>query len=316
MFGKLFKHDMKSTMRIGLPLLIAALALVIVGIFNSLFASFTQDLSIKMIEWSVDGTINERVAVVLTILVALATMISSFFQSISTMVLSATYIAMVIINLVRFYKNLITDEGYLMFTLPVRPIEILSSKVVNACIWNFAAYIIAMGGALIQTAPMYIRTIALAIIANKEMGLEVNLWSIIEQVFGVSGINPMLLVLMLMLAVAVSLCIVIATPVFMFFTIYLGGVVAKKHKLLAGAGFTILGYEIYSILETIIVFFTITCALLPIFFIEKAPGAEILNYVFVIISIILALSVVVLIAAIAVFFILTKWLMTKKLNLP
>ncbi len=316
MFGKLFKYDMKSTMRVGLPLLIAALALVVFGVLNNLFSAFTQDLSLKMTEWLVNGTINERLATVLTILITLTTLISSFLQSIGSMVLAATYIAMIIINLVNFYKNLITDEGYLMFTLPVRPIEILSSKVVNACIWNFAAYAVVLVGSLVQSLPTYIRTIALIIIANKDLGLEIDLWPIIQEVFGVSGISPMLLALMIVLAIAVSLCIVIATPVFMFFTIYLGGVVAKKHKLLAGAGFTLLGYEVYTIIETIIVFFTITCALLPIFFVENTNGAEILNYVFIIISIILALSVVLLIAAIVIFFILTKWLMTKKLNLP
>ena len=315
MFAKLFKHDMKATMRVGLPLLIGAIVLVLFGIFNNLFSAFTQDLSIKMTEWMVDGTINERLSVILTILITLTALISNFFQSIGSMVLAAVYIAMVIINLVNFYKNLITDEGYLMFTLPVRPIEILSSKLVNACIWNFAAYIIVLAGSILQGAPMYIRTIALMIKANKEYGLDVELWPIIEQVFGVSGLNPMLLVLMLVLAIAVSLCIVIATPTFMFFTIYLGGVIAKKHKLLAGAGFTILGYEVYSIIETIIVFFTVGCALIPVFFVENV-GAEILNYVFIIVSIILALSVVLLIAAIVIFFLLTKWLMTKKLNLP
>ena len=316
MFAKLFKHDMRNTMRIGLPLLIGAIALVLFGIFNNLFACFTQDLSLKMLEWTFDGTIDERLAVVLSILISLTSMISTFFSSIGTMVLAATYIAMVIINLVNFYKNLITDEGYLMFTLPVRPIEILSSKLVNACIWNFSAYVIVLTGALLQGAPTYIRAIALMIETNKELGLEVEIWPVIQETFGISGINPMLLVLMLVLAIAVSICIVIATPAFMFFTIYLGGVIAKKHKLLAGAGFTLLGYEIYSILETIIAFFSIGCALIPVFFIKNVTGAEILNYVFIILSIILSLSVVLLIAAIVIFFILTKWLMTKKLNLP
>lgn len=316
MFAKLFKHDMRNTMRVGLPLLIGAIALVLFGIFNNLFSCFTNDMSLKMLEWSNNGTIDERLSIVLSILIALATMISGFFSSIGTMVLAATYIAMVIINLVNFYKNLITDEGYLMFTLPVRPIEILSSKLINACIWNFSAYVIVLTGALLQSVPTYIRTIALMVKTYKELGLEIEIWPVIQEIFGISGLNPMLLALMLVLTMVVSFCIVIATPAFMFFTIYLGGVVAKKHKLLAGAGFTILGYEIYSILETIIVFFSIGCALIPVFFVKNAAGAEILNYVFIILSIILSLSAFLLIAAIVIFFILTKWLMTKKLNLP
>ena len=316
MFAKLLKYDMKSTMRVGLPLLIAAVALVLFGVFNNLFSMFTQDMNMNIAEWVNEGAINERVYMVLTILISLLTLISSFFQSIGSMVLAAAYLAMVIINLVNFYKNLITDEGYLMFTLPVRPIELLSSKVVNACIWNLAAYVIVLGGAIIQTLPTYIYSIALYVRTMKEYGVEIKLWEIIQEVFGISGINPMLLVLVLVLAIAVSLCIVVATPVFMFFTIYLGGVIAKKHKLLAGAGFSFLGYELYSIIETIIVFFTIACALIPVFFIKNTSGAEVINYVLIIVGAILALSVIVLMAAIVLFFTLTKWLMTKKLNLP
>ena len=316
MFAKLLKYDMKTTMRVGLPLLIAAVALAVLGILNSLFSMFMQDMTLNISEWMIEGAIENRLYIVLTILITLLTLISSFFQSIGSMVLAAAYLAMVIINLVNFYKNLITDEGYLMFTLPVRPIELLSSKVINACIWNFAAYVIVLGGAIIQTLPTYIYSIALSIKTMKEYGVEINVWETIQDLLGISGVSPMLLVLFFVLAVAVSICIVIATPVFMFFTIYLGGVIAKKYKLLAGAGFTYLGYQIYSIIETIIVFFTIGCALIPIFFVENTSGAEVINYVLIIVCAILALSVIVLMAAIVLFFMLTKWLMTKKLNLP
>ena len=316
MFAKLLKYDMKLTMRVGLPLLIAAIALALFGICNNLFSMFLQDMTLNISEWMVEGAIENRLYIVLTILISLLSLISSFFQSIGSMVLAAAYLAMVIINLVNFYKNLITDEGYLMFTLPVRPIELLSSKVLNACIWNLAAYVIVLGGAIIQTLPTYIYSIVLSIKTMKEYGIEVNIWETVQELLGISGISPMLIILFFVLAAAVSICIVIATPVFMFFTIYLGGVIAKKHKLLAGAGFTYLGYQIYSIIEAIIVFFTIGCALIPIFFLENTSGAEVINYVLIIICAILALSVIVLMAAIVLFFTLTKWLMTKKLNLP
>ena len=316
MFAKLLKYDMKLTMRVGLPLLIVALSLAVFGVSNNLFAMFMQDMTLNISEWMVEGAIDDRLYIVLTILVSLLSLISSFFQSIGSMVLAAAYLAMVIINLVNFYKNLITDEGYLMFTLPVRPIELLSSKVINACIWNLAAYVIVLSGAIIQTLPTYIYSIVLSIKTMKEYGVEVNIWETVQEILGISGISPMLIILFFVLAGAVSICVVIATPVFMFFTIYLGGVIAKKHKLLAGAGFTYLGYQIYSIIESIIVFFTIGCALIPIFFVKNISGAEVINYVLIIICAILALSVIVLMAAIVLFFTLTKWLMTKKLNLP
>ena len=71
----------------------------------------------------------------------------------------------------------------------------------------------------------------------KEYGVEINVWETIQDLLGISGVSPMLLVLFFVLAVAVSICIVIATPVFMFFTIYLGGVIAKKIDFFKGCVF-------------------------------------------------------------------------------
>ena len=38
---------------------------------------------------------------------------------------------------IRFYKNFFTDEGYLMFTLPVKTSELLLSKLLVAVLWRF-----------------------------------------------------------------------------------------------------------------------------------------------------------------------------------
>lgn len=38
---------------------------------------------------------------------------------------------------VRFYKNFFTDEGYLMFTLPVKTSDLLFSKLLVAVLWRF-----------------------------------------------------------------------------------------------------------------------------------------------------------------------------------
>ncbi len=45
---------------------------------------------------------------------------------------------------VRFYKNLFTDEGYLMHTLPVTPASLIHSKVIVATIWTILDAIIAI----------------------------------------------------------------------------------------------------------------------------------------------------------------------------
>lgn len=42
----------------------------------------------------------------------------------------------VVINIVRFYKNLVTDEGYLTFTLPVSSKQIIASKLISSLVMD------------------------------------------------------------------------------------------------------------------------------------------------------------------------------------
>ncbi len=45
----------------------------------------------------------------------------------------------------RFYKNLVTDEGYLMHTLPVTPNQLVMSKLIVAMTWTTASVICIAG---------------------------------------------------------------------------------------------------------------------------------------------------------------------------
>lgn len=46
-----------------------------------------------------------------------------------------------IFMIVRFYKNLMSDEGYLMFTLPVKPTQLVNSKLITSIIWTIVSII-------------------------------------------------------------------------------------------------------------------------------------------------------------------------------
>ena len=43
----------------------------------------------------------------------------------------------------RFYKNLMTDEGYLMFTLPVSRSQLIWSKLLVALVWSVLSTVLA-----------------------------------------------------------------------------------------------------------------------------------------------------------------------------
>ena len=121
MLGKLLKYEFKATGRILLPLYGA---MVLVGLITSFF-------------------FNEN----------------SFgaSQAIFTMMYIGICIVSVVITLLlviqRFSKNLLSDEGYLMFTLPVSTSSLIISKLIVAVCWGIVGTIagILSGIALFAT---------------------------------------------------------------------------------------------------------------------------------------------------------------------
>ena len=84
--------------------------------------------------------------------------------------LVALYVAMGIFMLVfiinRFYKGLLGDEGYLMFTLPVSVSEHIGSKLLTSMIFQIGSFAVAVlsGGLLLAVlAPVNLREITAAV---------------------------------------------------------------------------------------------------------------------------------------------------------
>ena len=59
------------------------------------------------------------------------------FDLVFPLLYAAIFIAMIVITIfivvMRFYKGLLGDEGYLMHTLPVKPWQLITSKGIVAC---------------------------------------------------------------------------------------------------------------------------------------------------------------------------------------
>lgn len=118
MFGKLLKYDFRSMFKQFAFLWPAALALALVNHF----------------------TVNS--------FVTSASDMRQTFSGIAMVVYIAILIAMFVIALVfacqRFYKGLLGDEGYLMFTLPVKPWQLIGSKLLCAVITTFLSVVVAL----------------------------------------------------------------------------------------------------------------------------------------------------------------------------
>lgn len=117
MLKKLLKHEFRDTARI-IPLLYL-ICLIFAG----------MELSAKTlgVEW-----FRVTASVVLLVL-GIAVSVTTF-----------------VVLVMRFHKNLYSSEGYLMFTLPVKPYLLLAAKNIAALFWMLSSYCITAGAILIS----------------------------------------------------------------------------------------------------------------------------------------------------------------------
>ncbi|MGI1659707.1 MAG: hypothetical protein ACRKFN_12060 [Desulfitobacterium sp.] len=115
MLSKLIKYELKATGRIFLPLFLAALAFALIARLTHAFSAGQQ--------WGTPAVI-------------------SMVMYISVMV--GMFVMTLIMTIQRFYKNLLAEEGYLMFTLPVKPWQHIVSKMLISMFWVVLSIVIAM----------------------------------------------------------------------------------------------------------------------------------------------------------------------------
>lgn len=112
MLGKLIKHEFKANFK--LMLITHAFILLL---------SIAMGAAIFLRSASVDSGLNFTNGV-LSIYVML------FFVAMAAISIFGTQVYVAI----RFYKNLFTDEGYLMYTLPTTPTQLLHSKIITGAL--------------------------------------------------------------------------------------------------------------------------------------------------------------------------------------
>lgn len=111
MLGKLLKYEMKATSRVFLPMYIT---LLVVALINSFFIN-TSMFQIQGLLMMIFGSL-----------------------------LIAMFVVTFVVLLQRFSKNLLGDEGYLIFTLPVNSSSIILSKYLIALLWTILSGIVAI----------------------------------------------------------------------------------------------------------------------------------------------------------------------------
>lgn len=123
MLGKLLKQDFRATARIILPVYAAV---PVLGLFTGLITRLCESQS------------NIWISI-------LGSLVSFVFS----LALIAAVVTTVVLMILRFYRNLMTDEGYLMFTLPVSTTELICSKLIVSVVWFLGALAVDALGLLV-----------------------------------------------------------------------------------------------------------------------------------------------------------------------
>ncbi|MDO4475422.1 MAG: hypothetical protein Q4B59_01385 [Lachnospiraceae bacterium] len=119
MLRKLLKYEVKAMGRVMLPLYLAMLLIAaVVGI--------TSRMRVNSALLSVLNKITVISAVVLVICVV------------------TCGIAIVVLSIQRYYKNLLGTEGHLMFTLPATTFSLIASKAISTMLWIVAGGVVGV----------------------------------------------------------------------------------------------------------------------------------------------------------------------------
>jgi len=112
MLSKLLKHEFRATARVMLPLY--ALMAVLAGLARVSVYLLDHQAS-KAVHWFAGLGVGLFILSVLVVTVMA-----------------------VVLMVNRFYKNFMTDEGYVMFTLPVTANQLVFSKIIVSVVWFIA----------------------------------------------------------------------------------------------------------------------------------------------------------------------------------
>lgn len=272
MLGKLIKNEWRSTWKIP----------AFINIFLAVFTLFGF-LSLKSGIWkSTSPIIN-----------ALSGLMFVFY----VIMLSAVSFVIFIYIAMRFYKNLYTDEGYLMHTLPVTKRALICSKLLNSIFWTILTGIVIIVSIFALFSGLLSASNAGINLGDFFRELHELLFSSeFKQNFGMSF--PYFLALF----IPVMLCNVVSNILMLYTAISLGQLF-QKHKVLG----SIVSYiGIYVILQIVG-----SMVSSPIIYSTAMSDAMVNSFMTPLLWFSLGESIILCI----VFFFLTEWLMKKKLNL-
>lgn len=248
MLGKLLKYEFRATARLYLPLYLVVLVFGLLGRF-SIFGvpwHITSGSNKGSILWTSFSVSPDATGFWEEVIAAVVTLILVGY----IMVVMGAFVVHFIITLQRFWKNLMGDEGYLMFTLPVSTDALLWSKAITALVWSVATTLVVLLSVVVlcwePSVTQMIREL-IDYIRDPMFGLEV------KQLF-LTCFPPLTWAVMVILMVLGGF-----QKLFLLYSSMAIGHTVKNHKVIASLG----GYLALSMVEGIISTI-ISAALMPV----------------------------------------------------
>ncbi|MGC6178093.1 hypothetical protein [Lacrimispora sp. 38-1] len=206
MLGKLMKHELKATARYFLPLFLIAIVLTPITRFTLWIGNYPPILQF-----------------IPTVIV---------FIYVASLIVVAS--ASILLIIYRFYRSMVTEEGYLMHTLPVSTESHIFSKLTVASIWTISSWLVIM----VSICGMFFTQERFSTLTDK--------LSYVWYQFNTT-VNSSMLVLFIFEIAFLLLLGVFTAPLIYYASIAIGQVISKN-KILG----SIAGYFIIQIVSQII----------------------------------------------------------------
>lgn len=268
MLGKLLKHEFKATARWFLPLY--AIALILTPI-TRITVSISDD-------WQ--GVLKAIPGFII------------FAYVISLVVIG---VCSIILLVFRFYKNMVTDEGYLTHTLPVTTNQLIWSKLITASCWSLLSILVIIASiALMFYTPGDFSDILKGI---REISAELSRYSYTNRV-----------VLIIIESFVLMFVGLLTAPLTYYAAIALGQIISKN-KVLG----SIVGYFIIQFASQIIS----TAAMVPFGILANKISyvEDITKQLSLVSNVFLPVILLFMIVSSAILFLITSFIFKKKLNL-
>lgn len=225
MLKKLLKNEFKATSRV----------------YIAIYLVFTALMTVERLSLFAFGNVQPADSFLVTFSVFLVGIVSTL----TVLGVIALCVTPIIYGIYRFYKNMLSDEGYLSFTLPVTVSQHLWSKVIASCVWTVVSIIFGLlvGGLFLASLNWHEAVDTLALM-GRTFGL------IIED----TGIWFFLTALLMLFAALLQLSVSFLT----YFSAMSIGQCANKHKFLVSVavyvGFNIAASVIMQFLSLSVMF--------------------------------------------------------------